>query len=178
MPYMQLLKLRGMEIDRVSTPKQTDTTQHWKILLKTSATPLPLHTKIEFSRRSIDAGITLSTINSTLTQAYHLTPLFIPHYNGETALQQKIQALIGCTDTQARDVFDIHLLAQQIPNTDFVINKFNAKQRESAISNALNISLDQFNGQVLSYLEHNYQAQYNDSEVWEKMQLSVVEMLS
>src|SRR5207248_3307981 len=45
------LKSRGISVGDVSAPKQTETTQRWKVGLALEGRSLPLHTKLEFSRR-------------------------------------------------------------------------------------------------------------------------------
>src|SRR5205823_14164301 len=46
------LKRRGLAVGETSAPKQTDTTQRWKASLSVDGRSLPIHTKIEFSRRA------------------------------------------------------------------------------------------------------------------------------
>src|SRR5437660_8677167 len=46
------LKSRGISVREVSAPKQTETTQRWKVGLGAEGRSLPLPTKIEFSRRA------------------------------------------------------------------------------------------------------------------------------
>jgi hypothetical protein len=43
----EMLATQGLEIARISRPKQTDTTQRWKIELKAAGVSLPLHTRVE-----------------------------------------------------------------------------------------------------------------------------------
>src|SRR5438105_4480277 len=45
------LKTHAIEIVDISAPKQTDTTQRWKVGIRAQGAALPLRTKIEFSRR-------------------------------------------------------------------------------------------------------------------------------
>ena len=45
----EMLTTQGLEVTRISRPKQTDTTQRWKIELKAAGVSLPLHTRVEFS---------------------------------------------------------------------------------------------------------------------------------
>lgn len=177
-PFQQILQVRGIAIQNISAVKQTETTQRWKILLTSSQSRLPIHTKIEFSRRGIDEGIELGTINKLLTQQYQLPPIFIPHYNANTALQQKLNALINRTETQARDVFDIHLLLQVATDAQAIMANLPSEQRQRVIDSTLNIPYDHYNSLVVSYLEPIYTQQYGDPKVWENMQLSLVEMLS
>src|SRR5262245_8191520 len=48
------LQAQGISIDDVSAPKQTDTTQRWKLGLRLAGRSAPLRTKVEFSRRGAD----------------------------------------------------------------------------------------------------------------------------
>src|SRR5688572_27341422 len=45
------LKTKGIRVASVSAPKQTETTQRWKVGLEAANVHAPLRTKIEFSRR-------------------------------------------------------------------------------------------------------------------------------
>src|SRR6516165_11307993 len=47
-----LLTSQGLEVVRISKPRQTDTTQRWKLELKAAGASVSLHTKVEFSRRA------------------------------------------------------------------------------------------------------------------------------
>ncbi len=177
-PFEQILQVRKIKIDSINPVKQTETTQRWKILLKYSDSALPIHTKIEFSRRGIDEGIELGIINKLLTQQYQLPPIFIPHYNANSALKQKFSALINRTETQARDVFDIYLLLQHATDMNDIISKLSDNDRQQAINNTLNISFEYYNSLVVSYLDPIYVKQYADATVWQNIQLSVIEKLS
>jgi len=102
-----LLKLlRNYEIEEVifTAPKQTQTTQRWKIKLKTKQLEMPLHTKIEFSRRQDQFESELSAISVLLCQCYHLQSMRFSHYAIQGAVAQKILALAHRSLTQARDV--------------------------------------------------------------------------
>lgn len=52
-PLSLVLREKGITIEKVSTPKQTSTTQRWKVGLSVNGELG--HTKIEFSRRGLDA---------------------------------------------------------------------------------------------------------------------------
>lgn len=177
-PFQQVLQVRDMAIQSVNAVKQTETTQRWKILLTTAHSRLPIHTKIEFSRRGMDEGVELNTINKLLTQQYQLPPIFIPHYNANSALKQKLSALINRTETQARDVFDIHLLLHVATDAKTIMKNLPTDERRRVIESTLNISFDYYKSLVVSYLDPIHKQQYDDPKLWEKMQLSLVEMLS
>jgi hypothetical protein len=46
-----LLRPIGLAVTKSSAPKQTGTTQRWKFEIVSSERGMPMHTKIEFSRR-------------------------------------------------------------------------------------------------------------------------------
>jgi predicted nucleotidyltransferase component of viral defense system len=177
-PFQNILQVREMALQSINAVKQTETTQRWKVLLTSSHSKVPIHTKIEFSRRGIDAGIELDTINKLLTQQYQLPPIFIPHYNANTALKQKLSALINRTETQARDVFDIHLLLQHANNAKSIMMNLSAEERQRVVDSTFNIPYDHYVSLVVSYLDPIYSQQYSDPRIWENMQLNLVAMLS
>ncbi len=175
-PFAQVLEARGVAIERVSEPKQTDTTQRWKLGLRAQGAALPLPTKIECSRRGLEDGSILGSVDPIVARAYRLPPFMVNHYDGASALRQKIGALAGRRETQARDVFDLHhLLAggdtlRASPERDEDVV-------ERARANALTVDFGRFKSQVLAYLEPEAQAQYDSPSAWDTIVLEVVEAL-
>ncbi len=175
-PFAQVLEARGVAIERVSEPKPTDTTQRWKLGLRVQGAPHPLPTRIECSRRGLDDGIVLGSVDPVVARAYRLPPFLVSHYDGASALWQKIGALAGRRETQARDVFDLHhllaggarLRASPTADRDVV---------ERARANAMAVDFDAFKSQVLAYLEPDAQAQYDARSAWDTIVLEVVEAL-
>jgi hypothetical protein len=96
------------------------------------------------------------------------------HYDAAAALRQKIGALAGRRETQARDVFDLHHLlaggarlhATPGPGGDVV---------ERANANALSVDFGTFKSQVLACLEPEAQAQYDSPSAWDTIVLEVVD---
>src|SRR5260370_14105024 len=93
--------------------RQTETTQRWKIHLRTD-TGIELPTKIEFSRRSFDEGAVFDAVDPEVAQLHRLRPILTTHYTLEPAFAQKVEALIHRTETQARDVFDLKFLLDAV----------------------------------------------------------------
>jgi len=175
-PFTQILLARGIEIAGISSPKQTNTTQRWKISLQINNLTIPLNTKIEFSRRGLHDEVKFEAIKSEIIQQYHLSPIMINHYSNIAALQQKIKALASRSQIQARDIFDIYmLLATQgkIMTSDSKIHDFFAKAQE----NALAVSFQDYKSQVVSYLPVEYQTQYDSQTVWDNILLAVINIL-
>lgn len=164
--------LQGVEIHDItlSAPKQTEITQRWKLQLQTKQSTMPLHTKIEFSRRNKQLEAASSTLSQNISQQYHLPPMRLSHYAIEDALTQKVVALAHRSETQSRDVFDIyHLLsfasAKPIHCTKNTIEK--AKESMSAIQ------FDDYQSQVVSFLEAQYQETFGNKKAWDDMVATV-----
>src|SRR5260370_30959317 len=58
---IRILRPQHLELSFLSEPKQTETTQRWKIHLRTG-TGIELPTKIELSRRSFDEGAVFDAV--------------------------------------------------------------------------------------------------------------------
>lgn len=176
-PFDQILEARGIRIERWSEPKQTETTQRWKLGLKTSTTDIGLNTKFEFSRRGMRGNTLFGPIDPALIRYYQLAPILINHYDDQMAYEQKVEALITRRTTQARDIFDLNLLLNS--GVEHTISNQNLKKRLwEAESNVMSITFDIFKGQVLSFLHPDYQEQYNSEMVWEDIVLRVTEALN
>ena len=175
-PFAQILRVNGMTIKTWSAPKQTETTQRWKLLLNTADLSLPFNTKIEFSRRGINYKQLFEPIDPLLISTYSLTPVMSSHYIQQAAYQQKIEALVNRTATQARDIFDLHLLL--CSGVDTELDGFRLRNRiDEAVSNAMSVTYDMFKGQVFSYLHPDYHFRYATESIWDEMVLRVVEAL-
>lgn len=175
-PFRQILRARDMEIGHVTESKQTETTQRWKLSLVVRGIDLPLPTKIEFSRRGFDAAARFESVDADVIRRYSLVLLMTNHYPAETALRQKIQALVSRRVTQARDVFDLHVLLASGADTASV-RDVDAAAREEAQARAMSVDFDQFKGQVMAYLAPEWQAQVDSEDVWDGMVLGVVDAL-
>ncbi|MFH1782415.1 MAG: nucleotidyl transferase AbiEii/AbiGii toxin family protein [Candidatus Omnitrophota bacterium] len=89
--------LKPFGIERVVPPniskaKQTETTQRFKIHLITYAGE-DLFTKVEFSRRGFKGKAVVQPASDAILRAYKLAPLLLPHYDIQSAVLQKIEAL-------------------------------------------------------------------------------------
>ncbi len=170
-----ILKVRGIQIANISEAKQTDTTQRWKFHLKTSLSGVPLYTKIEFSRRGMQEDTLFEAIDPALIRTYKLQPIMATHYPPSIAYRQKVEALAGRPLTQARDVFDLHLLISSGAET-ILPSELKDISRE-AQERAMSVSFEEFKSQVVAYLPLDYQAQYDSETVWDEIVLTVVEKL-
>ncbi|MBM3303313.1 MAG: nucleotidyl transferase AbiEii/AbiGii toxin family protein, partial [Deltaproteobacteria bacterium] len=96
-----LLRNGGLAFENVTRPKQTGTTQRWKLLISTSGRRNPVRTKIEFSHREDDSRRVLEPVPGRVVAPYALRPPALLHYTQEAAIEQKIGALALRSETQA-----------------------------------------------------------------------------
>jgi predicted nucleotidyltransferase component of viral defense system len=174
--FGQALRVKQIEIEHVTSAKQTDTTQRWKVGIRLAGGPA-IPTKIEFSRRrGLDEGHLLEPVDVELVRSYELYPVLAQHYSREAAFRQKVGALSGRTVTQARDIFDLKLLLDGGGGKE-ALSKDVAAQIPKAIENAMTIGFDEFSGQVRAYLADDYREYYGSRKVWETLQQEVVTAL-
>jgi len=170
------LRAQGLTIETVSTPKQTATTQHWKITLRSIESRASIPTKIEFSRRALDDGASLAPVDPAVLRTYKLYSVITQRYDADAALGQKIAALALRSAVQARDIFDLKLLLDAgapsvVPPADV------RKLLPQAIENAMSIGFEEFAGQVVAFLEPEHQADFAERGSWEALQERVVDAL-
>jgi len=174
--FIQVLSARGIALERVSEPKQTDTTQRWKVGLRWGPGGSPLPTKIEFSRRGPDDDVGFESVDPQLIRTYQLPPLMVSHYRANAALRQKVGALANRRELQARDVFDLHHLIAGGAGAK-AIHTLDPQVVERARANALTIDFAAFKSQVLAYLPPEDQIHFGSSAVWDTLVLEVAEFL-
>jgi len=174
--FRQVLRATLIEVEHVTSAKQTDTTQRWKPGIRLAGGPT-IPTKIEFSRRrGLDSGHQLEPVDPVLIRTYQLYPVLSQHYSLEASFRQKIGALSRRTVTQARDIFDLKLLLDAGAGQE-KLPKDIAAEIPKAVENAMTIGFDEFSGQVRAYLAADYQEYYGTKKVWEMLQQQVVDAL-
>ena len=175
LPLLKLLQGYGVTQISFSAPKQTETTQRWKIQLQTSNSELPLHTKIEFSRRADVTERELGSVGMRICQAYGLSPTRLSHYGHDAAVAQKVLALANRTLTQARDIFDLyHLLHISKPQAAEYEPEVLAKAQEALAS----ISFADYKSQVVNFMEIDQQEIYDSDDYWQTISNQVFQYLS
>jgi predicted nucleotidyltransferase component of viral defense system len=168
------LKTHGITIVERSTPKQTETTQRWKVALRRAGDELPIRTKVEFSRRGAIEGTAFEAADREVVRPYGLTPVLATHYKTSTAIRQKVQALSARAEPQARDVFDLSLLLSRSEAADLALDATTKTWLPSAIDHALGISFDEYTSKVVAFLDPSHAEVYGGRAAWDAMQEDVV----
>jgi hypothetical protein len=171
------LRNRGIEVASSSAPKQTETTQRWKIALAVQGLALPQPTKIEFSRRATTEEAVLEAIAPSVLAEHQAIAFLAPHYPLGPAVRQKVRALADRREVQARDVFDLG--AVLIPRTGGETSVLQADRSaiKAAMERAMSVSYADYKSQVVSYLHPDYRESMGSPEAWDAFQLKVVEYL-
>jgi len=169
------LRVQGLSVARVSAPKQTETTQRWKVGIEVVGRAYPIATKLEVSHRGVTGEHKLDPVAKEIAHAHGVIPPLAQHYLLPAAIAQKIRALSQRAETQARDVYDLDLLFSRAgPTLNVVLAPLRPLPRR-AHERALDLSFDDFVGQVGSFLPAGAAV---DRDAWEAMQLRVAEILA
>lgn len=174
--FAQALRTQRIELVRSAAPKQTATTQRWKLMLRSLDSGAETPTKIEFSRRGSAGEVAVDAVDAAVIRAYRLYPVIVQHYTAAAAFAQKVTALALREQVQARDLFDLKLLLDA-GGADRPLPAVAARHLPAAIDNAMAIDRDAFVGQVVAYLEPEFQTQYRSTRSWDTLQEAVVSAL-
>jgi len=175
--FRQILKTRKIEISTINPAKQTGTTQRWKLTLRSIGSSSLINTKIEFSRRGVNANHLFETVDEDLIANHKLYPVLCNHYDANSGYIQKISALIQRSETQARDIFDLDLLMKNGINPRVLPEKLRTETGK-AINNAMSISFADYKAQVVAYLEPQYQEHFGSRNIWDQMQKKLINLLT
>ena len=173
--FNRILRSSSIRLLQFSASKQTETTQRWKVHLQSQASGVDLPTKIEFSRRRFDPGIVFGPADPEILHAYHLRPIIASHYDLEATFAQKLDALLGRRETQARDIFDLAFLAERGATGSGLASDREklARARETLLS----APFDQFQSQVTAFLSAEHQAYYGTRETWDSLRENLARKL-
>ena len=99
------------------------------------------------------------------------------HYSSHAAIAQKIHALAGRAEPQARDVFDLNVLLSRPDATNLRVGDSARRLLPKAIENAMTISFDEYRSKVVAYLDPDQSELYADQSTWDEIQHAVVDRL-
>lgn len=169
-----LLRSAQIGVAERSNPKRTDTTQRWKIGLAAPGHSELIRTKIEFSYREGEGAHRIEPIPRRIVEPYALRSPLVPHYVEDAPTEQKVLALAGRSETQARDVFDLDLLLRR---NSLAPGALDPEALTTAVDLAMQLPYAAFQDQVLPFLEPEAVELYEGEAAWEQMQTFVAEQL-
>ncbi|HEX5592382.1 MAG TPA: nucleotidyl transferase AbiEii/AbiGii toxin family protein [Solirubrobacterales bacterium] len=169
-----LLAIGGLSLAEFTSAKQTETTRRWKVGIEAPRDSVLIRSKIEFSNREGGGDYSLASLPQAVVEPYALRPPSVQHYDAATAVQQKVAALAGRAQVQARDVFDLELLLRQQPLSKGSID---ATLLDAAVGRALEQDYAAFRDQVLPFLEPGAAELIASESAWEQIQTFVADRL-
>lgn len=174
-------ELKPFGIEEIHPPdtkkaKQTNTTQRFKIHIITHGNE-DLFTKIEFSRRVTSGNSVAEPVSDSVLRSYRVAPLITSHYDINSAVIQKINALSGRNVIQARDIFDLYMLSTQYSLKDGGKIGVSSRISKTACENIFLVGFNQFRDTVLSYLTEEDRTMYDNPNIWDEIKLKVNEFI-
>ena len=169
-----LLRTARLSVAGFTKPKQSETTQRWKVTVAVAGRHRPVRIKIEFSRRDMDTRFQLEPVPARVVEPYATRAPTIQHYLANAASEQKVSALAQRTEAQARDVFDLDLLLRARP---LARGSLPADTLTQAAGRALELPFDAFRDQVLAFIDPEVADLYRSPQTWREMQRFVVDRL-
>ncbi len=171
------LKVHGVERFELSKPKQTETTQRWKIGLILSGGER-LSTRLEFSRRRDAFNSEQGIPDSSLLRAAAMPPFVASFYGVASMVEQKIFAIASPTRTAARDLFDLHhLFTQTNVNINLLKCGMDKSLVQGALQKAASFELRDFRDQVMPFLPGDLAEHYRTETAFTGLRRQVEDRL-
>lgn len=162
---------------RVTRPKQTQTTQRWKVSLEQGG-GASVSTRIEFSRRRKEIPCLSGIPDAALLGRYRMPPFAAQFYDAIQMTAQKIAALAAPSRYAVRDLFDLHhLFFAASVNSAEVASCTRLEQVEEALEKIRLFTHRDFKQQVLPYLTETLAAHYSNPAAFEGLKEAVEEAL-
>jgi hypothetical protein len=175
--FTTMLRAQGLALTRTSRPKQTETTQRWKFELQPAGGATPLHTKVEFSRRGASDDFVLEPARLEIARLHGVPAPTAHHYTAPAAIRQKIGALAGRTEPQARDVFDLEHLFRTTGADARPLPPRVQAQLPAALDRVVEMPFAAFRAQVVPFLGPDDQELHGTPESWDRLRELVVDRL-
>jgi hypothetical protein len=167
----------GVTAIKTTKPKQTDTTQRWKVMLQMSGHE-ELRTKVEFSRRRDEIQFSNGIPDASILRHYKTTPFAAQYYDATRMSTQKIVALAADGRSALRDLFDLHHLFYTAGSKPEEAGAFlDPKIPEAAAEKVSSFTFGAFQEQVVPYLPAELMDLYRDSVVFDKQKNEVSTIL-
>jgi len=173
---LRSFEITDIEVNDPAKAKPTETAQRFRCALITpSGHRLP--TKVEFSRHheTADGESEFALVDANIARAYRKLAFRCPHYTGTAAVVQKLRALAGRPVTQARDVFDLAILFRGGHSPTAPWSRLLAKKEiDQATDCLMSLTWEDYEGQVVEFLDTDSREEFGDKSVWEMIQNQIL----
>ncbi|MGH7546230.1 MAG: nucleotidyl transferase AbiEii/AbiGii toxin family protein [Gemmatimonadota bacterium] len=161
--------------------KDTETTFRYKFgVLVGEGVRYPTRVEVSFRARHPEDRAVLESPHASILEAYGLGRMEVLHYVCEAAVRQKLEALAGRREAQARDVFDLYVLLVRAPRGglwDFLANTVPRERLEEAYGRAVAITYKEYEGQVFEFLGEEARSSYATERAWDEIRLRVATLI-
>jgi predicted nucleotidyltransferase component of viral defense system len=174
-----LASMMPMGVTEISAtkPKQTETTQRWKVALRLSGDQ-SLPTKVEFSRRRDRIEYSTGIPDSQLLKQYKMIPFAAQYYDATHMAAQKILALAAPARNALRDFFDLHHLLFTVGSQPAdILPLIDPGKAESATKKVMGFAFEEFRKQVVPYLTSELVGLYRDASLFDQQKDAVAKAL-
>lgn len=177
---LQRFGIRGLDPGE-GPNKDTETTFRYKFgVIVGGGVRYPTKVAVSFRKRHAADRAVLEAPDPVILGTYGLEALEVRHYVREAAVRQKLEALGGRREAQARDVFDLHVLVPDAPAQallDFLANALRRDRLEEAHERALTITYEEYEGQVFEFLGAEARSLYGRESTWDEIRLRVATLI-
>ncbi len=171
---LQRFGIRGLDPGE-GPNKDTETTFRYKFgVVVGGGVRYPTKVEVSFRERHAADRAVVEAPDPRILKTYGLVALEVRHYVREAAVRQKIEALGGRREVQARDVFDLHVLMPDNLSEellDFLAKALPRERLQEGYDRALGISYRQYEGQVFEFLAEEARSHYGTESAWDEIRL-------
>jgi predicted nucleotidyltransferase component of viral defense system len=174
---LAVLGIRGVDA-RTAPNKDTETTLRYKArIVSPGGVPLPTKVEVSFRREESAEEGTLEAADERVTSQYLSAadrPLQVMHYTVMPAVRQKIAALAHRAEVQARDVFDLAMLAERRTDTldlPFLRTRLTDDELREAHRRALSLPYDAYRTTVVEFLDLSERGNVASERAWDEQRL-------
>jgi hypothetical protein len=177
---LQSLGIEGLDPGQ-GPNKDTETTFRFKFgVIGRGGVRYPTKVEVSFREHHDADQILVEPPSQALLGAYGLESPEVRHYGLNAAVRQKVEALAGRREAQARDVFDLCVL---VPGAhagvllEFLAENLPVEVLEAAHDRALGIGYDEYRGQVIEFLEGSEVGLRGTADAWDEMRLRTAALI-
>ena len=179
---LRKLGIRGLDPGE-GPNKDTETTYRHKFgVLTGGGVRYPTKVEVSFRPRYDGDEILTSEPSPDVVRPYlgEDFSLVLSHYGRGAAVRQKVLALAGRQFVQARDVYDLNVLApsgQAAEAVGSLAHEVDDEILQRAHDRTLEISYDEYRGQVVEFLPEGVRAEHELDMVWDEMRLTAATLI-
>jgi len=161
--------------------KDTETTFRYKFgVIVGGGVRYPTKVEVSFRARSPADRMVSEPPEAGILKSFGLASVELRHYVREAAVRQKIEALAGRREAQARDVFDLDVLVRDRATDEliaFLARTLPRRRLEEGYERALGISYGEYEGQVFEFLAEEARLHYGTQSTWDEIRLRTAALI-